>query len=39
LNHPNFGLPGTNVASPTTLDVNNDAGDPRILQLGARLAF
>ena len=39
LNHPNFGLPGTSVASPNTLGVINGASDPRILQLGARLTF
>jgi hypothetical protein len=39
LNHANFGLPGSNVSSPNTLGVINGAGDPRILQLGARLSF
>ena len=38
-NHANFGLPGASVASPNTLGVINGAGDPRILQLGARLTF
>jgi hypothetical protein len=39
LNHPNFGLPGSNVAAPNTLGVINGAADPRILQLGARMSF
>ncbi len=39
LNHANFGLPGSNVASPNTLGVINGATEPRILQLGAKLTF
>lgn len=39
LNHANFGLPGANVASPSTLGVINGANEPRILQLGARVTF
>jgi hypothetical protein len=39
LNHANFGLPGSSVASPNTLGVINGAADPRIVQLGARLSF
>lgn len=39
LNHANFGLPGSSVASPNTLGIINGAADPRILQLGARLSF
>ncbi|MDQ2901283.1 MAG: hypothetical protein M3Y07_16015 [Acidobacteriota bacterium] len=39
LNHANFGLPGSNVASPNTLGVITGANEPRILQLGARLTF
>jgi hypothetical protein len=39
LNHPNFGLPGSNVAAPNTLGVINGASDPRIVQIGALLSF
>ena len=39
LNHANFGLPGTSVASPNTLGVINNANEPRILQIGARISF
>jgi hypothetical protein len=39
LNHANFGLPGTNASAPNTLGIINGAGDPRILQLGARMTF
>lgn len=39
LNHANFGQPGTNVSSPANFAVINGAGDPRILQIGARLSF
>jgi hypothetical protein len=39
LNHANFSQPGSNVSSPNTLGIINGAGDPRILQLGARLTF
>jgi hypothetical protein len=39
MNHPNFGLPGSNVAAPNTLGVINGASDPCILQIGARLSF
>ncbi len=39
LNHANFGLPGSNVASPNTLGVISSANEPRILQLGARVTF
>jgi hypothetical protein len=38
-NHANFSLPGANVSSPNTLGVINNAADPRILQLGARMTF
>jgi hypothetical protein len=39
LNHANFGLPGSNVSSTTTFGIINSAADPRILQIGVRLAF
>ena len=38
-NHANFSLPGANVSAPNTFGIINNAGDPRILQLGARLTF
>jgi hypothetical protein len=34
LNHPNFGLPGSSVASPNTSGVINAAADAGILHLG-----
>jgi hypothetical protein len=39
LNHANFGSPGANVSSSANFGVINGAGDPRILQIGAKLIF
>ncbi|MBI3683769.1 MAG: carboxypeptidase regulatory-like domain-containing protein [Acidobacteria bacterium] len=39
LNHANFGQPGANASSTANFGVINGAGDPRILQIGARLSF
>lgn len=38
-NHVHFSQPGTNVSAPTTFGKITSAGDPRILQLAARLEF
>ncbi len=39
LNHANFGQPGSNVSSASNFGVINGAGEPRILQIGARVSF
>ena len=39
LNHANFGLPGSSVSASNTFGIINGAGDPRIVQLGARVSF
>lgn len=39
LNHTNLNDPGTNFSSPNNFGVITGAGSPRILQIGARIAF
>ncbi len=39
LNHANFNLPGTNLASTSNFGVITSADNPRILQVGARISF
>ena len=39
VNHVNFGNPGLSLSSPTTFGVITGAGDPRRIQVGARLEF
>lgn len=39
LNRANFNAPGTNVSAPANFGIITGAADPRILQIGARLAF
>ena len=38
-NHPNFGLPGGNISTPTTFGVITSASSPRIIQLGIKYYF
>jgi Carboxypeptidase regulatory-like domain len=38
-NHPNFAAPGASLAAPTSFGVITSAGDPRIIQLGAKYIF
>jgi hypothetical protein len=38
-NHANFSQPGANVSSTTNFGIINGAGDPRILQISARVSF
>jgi Carboxypeptidase regulatory-like domain len=39
INHINFGAPGLSLTNPTTFGVITGAGDPRRIQVGARLEF
>ena len=39
LNHPNFGLPASNISVPATVGRISSATDPRDIQFGLRLAF
>ncbi len=40
LNHPNFGLPGTNLSDPATFGrITTQVGSPRALQLALRFQF
>jgi hypothetical protein len=38
-NHPNFGLPGGNISTPSTFGVITSASAPRIIQLGVKYYF
>jgi hypothetical protein len=39
LNHPNFGLPASNISVPATVGRITSATDPRDIQFGLRLVF
>ena len=39
LNHPNFGVPASNISVPATVGRISTATDPRDIQFGMRLAF
>jgi outer membrane receptor protein involved in Fe transport len=39
LNHPNFGLPASDITVPATVGRISSASDPRNVQFGVRLAF
>ncbi|MGH9674278.1 MAG: TonB-dependent receptor domain-containing protein [Bryobacteraceae bacterium] len=39
LNHPNFGLPASNISVPATVGRISSASDPRDIQFGLRLVF
>jgi hypothetical protein len=38
-NHPNFGLPGSNISSATVGTISSTTGNPRIMQFAAKLIF
>ena len=39
LNHPNFGIPASNISVPATVGRISSASDPRDIQFGMRLVF
>lgn len=39
LNHPNFGIPASNISVPATVGRISTATDPRDIQFGLRLVF
>ena len=39
LNHPNFGVPASNISVPATVGRISSASDPRDIQFGLRLVF